>query len=136
MGKLISEASVAGLTGLSRERLRAMRDDLVRGEHWRHGKNSEVEFTQEGVTALMGMISERVAFGAPDPTKDGGPAARPVADLVMWFPCLSRYWVKAKLDGNLVRCRVRDNTNLRRGMLLRGCVKQEGDVWSFGGRCG
>lgn len=131
---MIAEASVGGLTGLSRERLRAMRDELVRGEHWRTGKNGEVEYTQEGVEAIMGMISERVTFGAKDaPEKEAAPAA--TVDLVMWFPCLSRYWVKAKIEGRLVRCRVRDNTNLRRGMLLRGCVKQEGDVWSFGGRC-
>jgi hypothetical protein len=110
-----------------------MREELVRGEHWRTGKNGEVEYTQEGVEAIMGMISERVDFGATDAAdKKTAPAA---VDLVMWFPCLSRYWVKAKMDGRLVRCRVRDNTNLRRGMLLRGCVKQDGDVWSFGGRC-
>lgn len=135
MGKLISEASVAGLTGLSRERLRSMRGELVRGEHWQHAKNGEVVFTQEGVTAIMGMISERVQFGAVDPVNEP-PKEAAASDLVMWFPCLSRYWVKAKMDGRLVRCRVRDNTNLRRGMILRGCVKQEGDVWSFGGRCG
>ena len=133
MGKLISEASVAGLTGLSRERLRAMREELVRGEQWQNGKNGEVVFTQEGVTAIMDMISERVAFGAVPAEEVLAPPAS--ADLVMWFPCLSRYWVKAMMDGKLVRCRVRDNTNLRRGMLLRGCVKQDGDVWAFGGRC-
>jgi hypothetical protein len=135
MGKHISEASVSSLTGLSRERLRDLRGSLTKGDDWHFGKNGEVEFTQAGLAAIMELIRERVSFGDL-PAEKTAPAA--TADLVMSFPCLSRYWVKAVGPGDdrrVVRVRVRDNSNLRRGMVLKNCALQADGTWSFPGRC-
>ena len=140
MGKMVSEASVAGLTGLSRERLRDLRGSLTKGDHYRIGAHGEVEFTKDGLAAVMDLIRERVSFGeavsVDEPEQ--APVAKKTADLIVIMGCLSRGWVKARLPGperQVVRCRVRDNTYLRMMQTLKNCTQNDDGTWTFSGRC-
>lgn len=140
MGKMVSEASVAGLTGLSRERLRDLRGSLTKGDHYRIGPHGEVEFTKDGLAAVMELIRERVSFGEAVAVEEPeqAPVAKKTADLIVIMGCLSRGWVKARMPGpgrQVVRCRVRDNTYLRMLQCLKNCTENGDGTWTYSGRC-
>ena len=145
---LYPEKLVAEVAGLTREVMKNARGTLEKGRDWGR-KRTMVMFTETGlrnVAAMLGLeqevmerIRERVQartegndstapaeVSTKDDKKGGSCPGETDIELVRLYP--NRRIVGGRLDGEVVRIRVKDNRNFRRGMILP-CRHVQADLW-------
>ena len=142
MAKLyqMTEDKVASQLGISRERLKGIREQhLEHGTHFQKTA-SAVAYTEDGVQTVIQFLTDQARdainntgpdASPPAPTGGGDPPApppeekrRPLETLRILRTCPNPTWVEAFNEaGRRVKCRVRSNQSMRRGIILKKCER-------------
>lgn len=147
MSDLMHEEALLRLTGLSADRLRRIRaDHLFQDEHWVKARG-HVNYTAEGVQAVMGLLDVRTQAGSTplattatgtighDPQRSEAVVGHPV-NLMIYKVCPNPTWVRCMApDGRKVDCRVQNNRHLHPMQTLKDCREQADGRFIYYGRC-
>jgi hypothetical protein len=136
----VTEEKLAGQIGVSRDRLRALREaHLLLGTHFQKSGGAIV-YTEVGIDAAIALIAEKTrqemelersvepeapaVVSAPAPVVE--PTKEPVLELLRIIKTYRNpTWVEALTEGGVtVDCKVRSNIGMRRGTRLSKCEKQ------------
>jgi hypothetical protein len=143
MAKLyqMTEEKVAAQIGVSRDRLKEIRDQhLSMGIHFQKNGGG-IHYTEEGIDFVILTIAEQAQQAIRDANR---PKATPVIEqapqagmetLRVLSTCVNPTWVKAITDsGHLVFCRVRSNVSMRRGTTIAKCERLQDGRYICRGR--
>lgn len=162
MGIDYAEDKMAEYLGVSRDSLKAFREDLLEGEDWACEGN-RIRYSEDGVLRLLDLMGldlpkkrakgsvgssisslldcARLAQPAtPDSKKNGAPevfelrVVKVTSNRNILFANHTADTFPGSTENNLVRVKVRDNSNFRQDMILQA-VHIDEDLWELAGRC-
>jgi hypothetical protein len=162
MGIGYAEDKMAEYLGVSRDSLKAFRADLLEGEDWACEGN-RIRYSEDGVLRLLDLMGldlpKKRAKGSAghsisslldcarlshptdqDSQKNGAPevfdlrVVKITSNRKILFASHTAGTFPGSTENNLVRVKVRDNSNFRQDMILQAVWLEE-DLWELAGRC-
>ena len=137
----MTEEKVAAQIGVSRDRLKTLRDQhLSIGVHFQKNGGA-IHYTEDGIDFVIHTIAEQAqaAISAANTTRPvpvvDVPAQTALETLEVLKTCVNPTWVKAITStGSLVWCRVRSNVAMRRGTVIAKCERLQDGRYICRGR--
>lgn len=140
----MTEDKVAGQVGISRERLREIRNTtLVSGLHYEKN-GATIIYTESGIDAVLQAISSTVqstldSISEKTPPSTSNETQEPVLETLETLRIIKTFpnptWVRARTEsGKSVQCRVRRNTSMRTGTILAKCERLNDGTYICRGR--
>ena len=145
----MTEKDVITSTGLSEDAIRRTRlAKLKNGADWyRDEAHMRIHYTENGLRKLqeaLGGIEIAPPAAGPTPAPaQPPPSSKKIAPpmdqdarrtMVVERICPNPTWVECRVDGVLVKVRVRNNRQMARGKVLEKCAVTQG-AWVYSGRC-